>query len=153
MRKLVLGFLAGLCVGLLAGGMVASFLLATTPAPALALTQMPALIFAIDMFQYDAGRPPTAAEGLAILKQCQPRGPYLREIPVDPWGRACVYKFAADGTPIVATLGRDGLPGGTGEDTDLELYVKLRMPLPAAFTNTAPPASQPIPEIVPSDAP
>jgi general secretion pathway protein G len=38
----------------------------------------------------------------------------------DPWGRPFVYRLAdsADGFEILS-LGRDGKPGGTGEDADI----------------------------------
>ncbi|MFN0138355.1 MAG: type II secretion system protein GspG [Phycisphaerae bacterium] len=156
-RRCSAAYLRGLLIGVFAGGVVCLILgfflsirvfASARHSYATAMLDLVGLNFSIDMFQYDAGRPPTLAEGIAILQQLQPRGPYLKNIPLDPWGRPYVYKFAPDGTPIVGTLGRDGLPGGTVEDTDLEMHVKLRMPLPAAFTNGAPPATQPIPPII-----
>jgi general secretion pathway protein G len=51
------------------------------------------------------------------------RGPYLRQaLPLDPWGRP--YQYVAPGlaNPTsydLYTLGKDGRPGGTGEDADL----------------------------------
>jgi len=46
----------------------------------------------------------------------------LRELPKDPWGREFVYAPPARGElrPRLATLGRDGLAGGTGEDADVD---------------------------------
>jgi len=45
-----------------------------------------------------------------------------RERPKDPWGREFVYAPPARGElrPRLVTLGRDGLPGGTGEDADVD---------------------------------
>jgi general secretion pathway protein G len=51
------------------------------------------------------------------------RGPYLaKEVPLDPWGRP--YLYASPGTQGVDgfdlySLGRDGQPGGDGEDADI----------------------------------
>jgi len=44
-------------------------------------------------------------------------------LPLDPWGRAYLYDPPAPGhfDPHVYTLGRDGLPGGEGEDEDLSI--------------------------------
>jgi general secretion pathway protein G len=44
------------------------------------------------------------------------------KVPKDPWGREYRYdppKKSGD-TPRVYSLGRDGQPGGTGEDADIE---------------------------------
>ena len=38
--------------------------------------------------------------------------------PLDPWGRQYQYEIV-EGEPKILTLGRDGRPGGTGQDTDL----------------------------------
>lgn len=48
----------------------------------------------------------------------------LREhMPVDPWNRPYVLQSASDPTarPNILTLGRDGVPGGDGPDTDIDL--------------------------------
>lgn len=44
------------------------------------------------------------------------------ELPKDPWGHAYVYARPTPGQlrPMLRSLGRDGLPGGTGEDADIE---------------------------------
>ena len=76
-------------------------------------------------------RIPTTEQGLGALRTLpvsgEPprnwRGPYLRRvIPNDPWGRAYVY--TAPGRENTETfdlysLGRDGRPGGEGEDGDV----------------------------------
>jgi hypothetical protein len=46
-----------------------------------------------------------------------------RTLPKDPWGRDYLYDppSAANGPkPRIYTLGRDGRPGGTGEDADVD---------------------------------
>jgi general secretion pathway protein G len=41
-------------------------------------------------------------------------------VPVDPWGRPYIYKApGTKGDFDVVSLGRDGRPGGTGEDADI----------------------------------
>jgi general secretion pathway protein G len=43
-------------------------------------------------------------------------------LPQDPWGRAYVYSRPTPGQlrPNLRSLGRDGLPGGAGEDADVD---------------------------------
>jgi hypothetical protein len=43
----------------------------------------------------------------------------------DAWGRDIVMSFA-DGKATLTSLGRDGLPGGTGEDADMSGVFPLR---------------------------
>ena len=52
----------------------------------------------------------------------------LAEIPVMPgydnsiedgWGRALHYEVSGNGTVTLSSLGRDGLPGGEGDDADI----------------------------------
>jgi general secretion pathway protein G len=52
----------------------------------------------LETFRRDCGRYPTTTEGWAALTQCPTNipakrwhGPYLQQIPVDPWGRVYVY--------------------------------------------------------------
>jgi general secretion pathway protein G len=49
------------------------------------------------------------------------QGPYLkRAAPADPWGRPYVYRApGANGEFELVSYGRDGKPGGTGEDADI----------------------------------
>ena len=92
-----------------------------------ARAQIDALDKALEQFRLDAGRLPTTEEGLAALNAAPPNltgwaGPYLKKaVPADPWGHAYVY--AAPGTHNndfdLSSLGKDGRPGGTGEDADV----------------------------------
>lgn len=42
-------------------------------------------------------------------------------IPRDPWGREYLYAPpGTDGIPTVSTLGKDGIPGGDGDDADID---------------------------------
>lgn len=92
-----------------------------------ARAQIDALDKAIEQFRLDVGRLPTTEEGLAALN-VPPQGiinwggPYLKkDVPVDPWGHPYVY--VAPGTHQndfdLLSYGRDGQPGGTGEDADI----------------------------------
>src|SRR4030067_2409682 len=57
---------------------------------------------ALDTFRLDLGRYPTTEEGLKALREKPSgaenwQGPYLsKEIPVDPWGKTYIYKFAGE---------------------------------------------------------
>jgi general secretion pathway protein G len=71
-------------------------------------------------------RYPSAEEGLEALiaKPTSAQtwsGPYLKKsVPSDPWGRPYVYRIpGAKGEFEVVSYGRDGKPGGTGDDADI----------------------------------
>ena len=92
-----------------------------------ARAQIDALEKALDQYRLDTGRYPTAELGLAALvqrPQSEPKwsGPYLRkEVPLDPWGKP--YRYRAPGEQgrdyDLMSYGKDGQPGGAGEDADL----------------------------------
>jgi general secretion pathway protein G len=91
-----------------------------------ARAQIDVLTKAIDNYRIDVGRFPTAEEGLQALV-VKPagadrwNGPYLKkDVPPDPWGHPYVYQVpGAKGDYAVISYGRDGQPGGSGEDADL----------------------------------
>ena len=80
----------------------------------------------LDTFRLDVGRYPTTQEGLAALNQ-KPGGvdrwdgPYLKkEVPPDPWGKPYIYKSPGEkGDFDLLFYGKDGQPGGAGENADL----------------------------------
>lgn len=96
-----------------------------------ARTQMALVGTALDSYRLDNGAYPSTEQGLQALREKPTRepiatnwrGPYLRkEVPLDPWGRAYVYRAPGSRNPNgydLSTLGRDGTEGGTGEDADL----------------------------------
>ncbi|RKP46474.1 type II secretion system major pseudopilin GspG [Trinickia fusca] len=92
----------------------------------IARAQIDVLTKALDNFRLDVGRYPTAQEGLTALV-VKPAGvdkwdgPYLKkDVPLDPWGHPYVYKIpGTKGDYAVISYGRDGQPGGTGEDADI----------------------------------
>ena len=94
---------------------------------ATAKAQIDALDKALDQYRLDTGHYPATDAGLASLvarPANEPRwnGPYLRKaVPLDPWGKAYVYRSpGAQGADFdLLSYGKDGQPGGTGEDADL----------------------------------
>jgi len=91
-----------------------------------AKAQIDALEKALDQYRLDTGRYPTGEMGLAALvqrPQNEPKwsGPYLRkDVPLDPWGKPYAYRIPGEkGDYDIISLGKDGAPGGTGENADL----------------------------------
>ena len=88
-----------------------------------AFMKLAALKMALEQFHADLGRFPTQKEGLGVLRSRVGRGSYIRDDQLlsDPWGRPFIYSYSGAGTPIIKTLGADGLPGGTGQNTDITM--------------------------------
>ncbi len=94
----------------------------------IARAQIDALDKALDQFRLDVGRYPTSEEGLQVLVAApsgEPNwgGPYLKKgVPPDPWGRPYVYQQPGThgGDFDLMSYGKDGRPGGTGEDADIQ---------------------------------
>lgn len=91
-----------------------------------ALGQMDALRKAIDAYWLDTGHYPPSGQGLDALTtrpEGEPRwnGPYLQSrAPADPWGNPYVYRLPGSaGDYDLFSFGKDGRPGGEGEDADL----------------------------------
>lgn len=121
---IVIGLLAGLVAPQIVGRV--SEARVTT-----AKAQLELFNVALESYRLDNGRFPTTEQGLAALRDRPTRGPaptswqgpYLKKsVPMDPWGNAYVYRSpgarSAAGYDLLS-LGRDGKPGGTGEDADL----------------------------------
>ncbi len=92
-----------------------------------ARSQIANITSSLELFYFDMGRYPNPEEGLGALVS-EPenlpewRGPYLKELKglTDPWGRTYIYTLIDPDLFKVASLGRDGEPGGEDEDGDLE---------------------------------
>ena len=91
-----------------------------------AKAQIDAFEKALDLYRLDTGRYPSTEMGLKALVERPPseakwNGPYLRKgVPGDPWGRPFVYRApGAKGDFDLLSYGRDGAPGGAGEDGDI----------------------------------
>ena len=85
--------------------------------------QIDALEKAIDQYRLEHRRFPTSEEGLVAIE------PYLKKaLPNDPWGRPYVYRVPGQrGEYDVFSLGRDGKPGGSGEDADVGLIQEVSL--------------------------
>lgn len=96
-----------------------------------ARSQIETLGLALDAYRLDSDTYPTGEQGLIALWELPRigdsprnwRGPYLRRrVPDDPWGRPYVYVSPGKQNPAtydLYSLGKDGRPGGTGEDADV----------------------------------
>ena len=94
-----------------------------------AKAQIDGLEKALDQYRLDTRRYPTLEQGLDALivrpgNEPNWNGPYLKKaVPADPWGHAYVYRTPGrNGDFDLISYGRDGKPGGTGEDADLGIY-------------------------------
>jgi len=91
-----------------------------------ARAQIDALEKALDQYRLDTGHYPSTELGLAALIQRPPSepkwgGPYLRkDVPADPWGKPYFYRTPGERREFeLISFGKDGQPGGTGENADL----------------------------------
>jgi len=96
-----------------------------------ARAQIELLGLALEAYRLDNDYYPSSVQGLEALRtvpQGDPaarnwRGPYLKKtVPADPWGRPYVYKSPGDANSQgydLLSYGRDGQPGGSGEDADV----------------------------------
>ena len=94
-----------------------------------AQTQVDAIRKALIADRLDTGRYPTTEQGLGALMVVPAgiakwNGPYLEKaLPADPWGRAYLYRVPStlgSGRDFdVVSYGKDGAPGGTGDDQDV----------------------------------
>ncbi len=99
-----------------------------------ARSQLELMGSALDAYRLDADSYPSTEQGLQALRRVpggepQPRnwrGPYLKkDIPLDPWGNAYVYRSpGADpqNQYELMTYGKDGKEGGTGENGDIRSW-------------------------------
>ena len=82
---------------------------------------------ALDLYKLEIGRYPTTQEGLQALIQAPSgasnwNGPYWKKsaMPKDPWGNDYQYRSPGEhGEYDLLSFGKDGRPGGEGEDADL----------------------------------
>jgi general secretion pathway protein G len=99
-----------------------------------AKAQIESIEKALDQFRLDTRNYPTAEQGLDAL-MAKPSnangwaGPYLKKaVPNDPWGRPYVYRTpGAKGDFDLYSLGKDGKPGGNGEDADIGLNTQVTL--------------------------
>jgi len=104
-----------------------------------------AIEMALEAFNVNCGRYPTTAEGLKALRE-EPatlkenwRGPYLKELPADPWGNPYMYVCPSRHSSVpydLYSFGPDGMEGG---GDDIRNWVEEDLPPSEA----APPAPRP----------
>lgn len=97
-----------------------------------AKAQLDLFALALDQYRLDNDYYPSTGQGLEALRALPSgdpaarnwRGPYLRKaVPLDPWGHPYAYVSPGTRNPTafdIASFGRDGRPGGNGEDADIE---------------------------------
>ncbi len=87
--------------------------------------QMVAFEVALDAFERDNDRYPTTAEGLKALTtapaelKAKWHGPYLNDIPDDPWGHPYSYAFPGAGNPETYDITSNGPDGVRGTKDDI----------------------------------
>ena len=81
---------------------------------------------ALDQYRLDTGHYPSTEQGLIALvskpaDEARWDGSYLKKgVPNDPWGQPYNYKRpGAHGEYDIVSFGKDGVPGGEGENADL----------------------------------
>ena len=81
---------------------------------------------ALEQYRIDTGHFPSTEQGLAALvvkPKNEPKwaGPYLKKAPPpDAWGQPYQYKSPGEhGELDLFSFGKDGRPGGSGEDADI----------------------------------
>ena len=91
-----------------------------------AKAQMAAFASALDHYRIDVGHYPTTDLGLNALivrpgNEKKWNGPYLNKaLPLDPWGNAYQYRSPAQKNEYeIISYGKDGMPGGTGDNADI----------------------------------
>ena len=92
-----------------------------------ALIQLKNIESALELYYLDTGQYPDEQTGLKALIEAPAgvknwNGPYLKRDKgiLDPWGKPFIFKAPGDhGSYDISTLGRDGAPGGTGENKDI----------------------------------
>jgi general secretion pathway protein G len=96
----------------------------------LARSQVEAFARAVSTYRLDVGNFPTTEESLLALMSkpstaAKWNGPYLdKTIPLDPWGRPYLYRSPGThgGDFEIESLGKDGQPGGAGDNADVKNY-------------------------------
>lgn len=94
-----------------------------------ARAQIDSLEKALDQYRLDTRHYPQALEALNSKPESEANwsGPYLKKsVPNDPWGRPYVYRVPGSKSDYdLYSLGRDGKPGGTGEDADIGIETQV----------------------------
>ncbi len=96
-----------------------------------AVADIKTIMNALELYKLDNGDYPSQEQGLKALIEKPATGKipkhwreggYLNsnKVPVDPWGHSYVYVYPGHhGKYDILSYGRDGEPGGEGEDADI----------------------------------
>ncbi len=97
-----------------------------------ARVQIRSLEQALQLFKLHNGFYPSTEQGLAALVRAPEvgripknyaKGGYIDRIPNDPWGNPYVYLSpGAHGDYDISSYGADGMPGGDGENADVNSW-------------------------------
>jgi len=94
-----------------------------------AKAQIEMLMASLDAYRLDVGHYPSQQEGLGALSSNpgspEWAGPYLAkgQVPMDPWNHPYIVQIPGQhGEVDISSLGADGKPGGSGEDTDVNSW-------------------------------
>ena len=123
MEMLVVLAIVGLLMGLVGPAVLRQFGGAQADTAAIQVKNLEAVL---EMFFLDVGRYPTTEEGLEALVR-EPagaagwNGPYMKgDVPLDPWKREYQYRVPGEyGDIDIFSYGKNGTPGGEGEDADI----------------------------------
>ena len=90
-----------------------------------AKAQMQVLATSLDSYRLDIGYYPKSLNDLLTSTNKMWDGPYFpQKIPLDPWGNEYSYSTVSGNESgdifTLKSFGRDGKPGGEGEDADVE---------------------------------
>jgi len=87
---------------------------------------------ALELFKLDNGFYPSTEQGLEALVRPPEtgripknyrKGGYIDRVPKDPWGNPYVYVSpGVHGEYDISSYGADGVPGGQGEDADVNSW-------------------------------
>ncbi len=94
----------------------------------LAKGQIKTLDEAVSLFKLDHQKFPDSLQDLVVapgwIKKPFPAGGYLNSpsIPNDPWGNPFTYAVEGTSKFTITCYGKDGQPGGTGLDADIDSH-------------------------------
>ncbi len=96
----------------------------------MAVAKVGSLAEAVEHYKLDCGTYPSIERGLKALVSDDGtlgwHGPYISEVPLDPWGLPYIYLRSADSKPEILSYGADRKPGGILFGAD----ISSRKPLP-----------------------
>jgi general secretion pathway protein G len=94
--------------------------------------QIKSLQQAAELFKLDNGFYPASDQGLEALVRAPEsgrvpknyrKGGYLERVPKDPWGNPFAYVSPGEHADYdISSYGADGVPGGEGEDADVNSW-------------------------------